>query len=172
MVDLALRNLPEGILFDAFCETDKCLPDAIQLLTPCTVGNGWLRVLDFGRFALCLYDKRTGAGVRVYLDAHKIKAYPEIEAWFFKLKPKKLQDHALLLAEIQQAAESIYSLQHIQVLDPYLKANRIGKRSICKRCGEAYPARHGVLCRACQGQAPYRLQDPKATNQRKGVSHG
>ena len=52
MVDLAYRNLPQGEYFDAISETRACLPDALQLLTPCTVGNGWLRIIDLGRFAL------------------------------------------------------------------------------------------------------------------------
>ena len=65
MVDLVLKNLPPDILFDALCETSKCLPDAVQLLTPCTVGNGWLTIRDWGRFALALYDKKTGTGIRV-----------------------------------------------------------------------------------------------------------
>lgn len=64
MVDLAVRRLPGGILFDAVCETRNCLPDAIQLLTPCTICNGWLRVLDWGRYALTLFDKSNGEGVR------------------------------------------------------------------------------------------------------------
>jgi len=65
MVDLAYRNLPPGEFFDAVCETRACLPDAIQILTPCTVGNGWLRIVDIGRFALSFYEKYTGDGVRV-----------------------------------------------------------------------------------------------------------
>ncbi len=46
MVDLALKNLPKGEFFDALCETPACLPDAVQLLTPCTVSNGWLKVVN------------------------------------------------------------------------------------------------------------------------------
>ncbi|MGD0277575.1 MAG: formylmethanofuran dehydrogenase subunit E family protein, partial [Syntrophales bacterium] len=68
IVDLALKNLPDGEFFDALCETSVCLPDAVQLLTPCTIGNGWLRVFDFGRFAVTLYEKYNGQGIRVYLD--------------------------------------------------------------------------------------------------------
>src|SRR5512139_1693635 len=67
MVDVAYQHLPDKGLFDTICETAKCLPDAIQLLTQCTVGNGWLRVIDIGRFALSLYDKSGGEGVRVSL---------------------------------------------------------------------------------------------------------
>ena len=56
MVELAKRHIPEGVLYDAISETAHCLPDAVQMLTPCTVGNGWLRVLPFGIYALTLYD--------------------------------------------------------------------------------------------------------------------
>jgi len=155
MVDIAMRGLPAGILFNAFCETYKCLPDAVQLLTPCTVGNGWLRVLDFGRFAICLYEKNTGRGIRVFLDAKKIRDLRAINTWFFKLQPKNLQDPNLLFAEIKRAGETIYSTQKVKVLDQHLEKKRIGERSICKICGEAYPANHGIICRACQGQIPY-----------------
>jgi hypothetical protein len=46
IVDLALKNLPEGEFFDALCETPACLPDVVRLLTPCTVGNGCLKVVN------------------------------------------------------------------------------------------------------------------------------
>ncbi len=39
---------------DAIVETYHCLPDAVQIFTPCTVGNGWLKVLDWDKFALSL----------------------------------------------------------------------------------------------------------------------
>ena len=60
IVDLALKHLPEGELFDALCETPVCLPDAVQILTPCTIGNGWLTVFDIGRFAVTMYEKKGG----------------------------------------------------------------------------------------------------------------
>jgi len=60
MVDLALKNQ----FFDAVCETQACLPDTLQMLTPCTIGNGWLKIFDFGRYALALYDKYAGQGIR------------------------------------------------------------------------------------------------------------
>jgi formylmethanofuran dehydrogenase subunit E len=48
MTDLACRHLPADGLFDAISETPKCLPDAIQLLTPCTIGDGWLTIVNEG----------------------------------------------------------------------------------------------------------------------------
>ena len=88
MVNLAVKTLPKGKLYDAICETPLCLPDAVQLMTPCTIGNGWLTVLNFGRFAVTLYEKYTGVGVRVFLDSAKLKKYSEVYAWYFKLNRK------------------------------------------------------------------------------------
>lgn len=82
MVDLAYHHLPEEGLFNAVCETPKCLPDAIQLLTASTVGNGRLTVINIGRYAITLYDKSKGEGIRVSLDPAKIETWPEIKSWF------------------------------------------------------------------------------------------
>ncbi len=155
MVDLALRNLPEGELFDAVCETPKCLPDAIQLLTPNTIGNGWLRVLNFGRYALSFYEKYKGAGVRVHLDPEELEKWPEISNWFFKLKAKNEQDSQLLLNQIREAGFSLYSLQNVQLRPHFLKKKDRGGFVVCPLCKEAYPRADGGICRACQGEAPY-----------------
>jgi formylmethanofuran dehydrogenase subunit E len=155
MVDLALKNLPEGEFFDAICETQNCLPDTIQLLTPCTIGNGWLKIVNLGRFAFTLYEKREGYGIRVFLDAGKLGAWPEIKNWYFKLKPKKEQDTKLLLAQIKESGSTIYSLQNVRVHPHFLEKKNKGRITICPRCKEAYPSKEGEICRACQGESPY-----------------
>ena len=91
MVELAKRHLPEGTLFEAVVESGKCLPDAVQLLTLCSIGNNWMKIHNLGRYAVSLFDKHTGEGVRVSLDPVKMAAYPELKAWFFKEKAKKDQ---------------------------------------------------------------------------------
>jgi len=155
MVDLALKELPEGELFDAMCETPVCLPDAVQILTPCTIGNGWLKIVHFGRFALSLYEKNEGQGVRVYLDPARLDPWMEIKNWFFKLKPKKEQDAQMLLDQIKEAGHDILSLQKVQVHSQFLQKRSLGQTAICSLCGEAYPARDGSLCLACQGETCY-----------------
>jgi formylmethanofuran dehydrogenase subunit E len=42
----AKKQIPQGGLYEALCETEKCLPDAVQLLAPCTVGSGRLRIVS------------------------------------------------------------------------------------------------------------------------------
>lgn len=155
MVELARRGVPEGVLFDAIAETPKCLPDAVQLLTPCTVGNGWLKVINLGRYALSLFDVHSGEGVRVYLDPLRLDEWPEVKTWLFKLKPKAEQDKDLLMAEIERAGESILGVEPIRIEEQFLRKRRRGRIDTCVLCGEAYPARDGGICRACQGESPY-----------------
>ena len=155
MVEMARKALPEDILFDAICETPACLPDAIQLLTPCTIGNGWLTVLNLGRFAITLYDKYSGKGVRVYLDSAKLEEYSEIRSWYFKLKPKREQNFQLLIDQIKEAEDRILSLQPVMVRPESVRRKRIGPVADCPRCGECYPLRDGECCLACQGESPY-----------------
>jgi len=127
----------------------------VQLLTPCTTGNGWLKVVDLGRYALSLYDKYQGEGVRVCLDPAKVASWPEIEAWYLKLKPKQEQDSGLLLEEIREAGAEILGWHKITVRPQFLQKRIRGRIVICPLCREAYPARDGGICRGCQGDAPY-----------------
>jgi formylmethanofuran dehydrogenase subunit E len=155
MVDLALGRMPGGVLFEAISETRYCLPDTVQLLTPCTVGNGRLKVMNLGRFALSLYDKQSGAGVRVFVDAQKLRAWPEVEAWLFKLKTKQEQDGQLLLEQIRQAGPEIYGIETVLVQPQLLGKRSKGAISCCNLCGEPYPIDNGAICRACAGETPY-----------------
>jgi len=156
MVDLAMKHLPDGEFFDAVCETPVCLPDAVQILTPCTIGNGWLSVVPFGKFAVTLYEKYGGAGVRVYLDTNKLDAWPAIRDWYLKKKKKSEQDPELLLAQIREAGHGLFGIQRVQVEPEKVRRKKMGPVSVCPVCGEAYPARDGDKCRSCKGETPYR----------------
>lgn len=155
MVELAKRHLPEGTLFEAVVESGKCLPDAVQLLTLCSIGNGWMKIHNLGRYAVSLFDKHTGEGVRVSVDPVKMAAYPEIEAWFLKKKAKKDQDVPRLEAEIEQAGDSICKIEPIMVKRRFIGHKHMSRIVCCPVCGEAYPAEDGPVCRGCQGEAPY-----------------
>ena len=155
MVDLAYRHMPQGVIFDAISETGKCLPDAIQLLTLCTVGNSWLKVINLGRFALTLYDKDNGEGIRVWVDPTKLDKWSEVKIWFFELKPKKEQNSQLLLEQLKEAGGSICDYAKVKVDLRLLKTKRRTGFAICPRCKESYPATDGEVCLSCQGKVPY-----------------
>ena len=152
MVDWAREGLPGDVLFDAVCETASCLPDAVQMLTPCTMGNNWLKVKDLGRFALTLYDKSTGEGLRVFIDPAKLRLWPEFFDWFAKRKPKSEQDFDRLLEEIRQAGRNCLSRTPVTVDPAYRVKKGKGPIGTCPLCREAYPVRHGRICRGCQGE--------------------
>lgn len=71
MVDWARELIGPQVEADAVVESRHCLPDAVQLFTPCTVGNGWLKILDWDKYALTLYDRRRRAGHRVIFRNQK-----------------------------------------------------------------------------------------------------
>ena len=157
MVDIAKANLPEGEFFDVICESAHCLPDAVQLLTPCTIGNRWLKIADTSRYALTFYNKYTGKGIRVYLDAAKLGDRPAIKAWFLKEKPKKEQDLEELLREFKLAGTSIYSTESVTVKPAYITVQEKKHSAIrlCPECKEAFRTSLGEQCPACRGRGPY-----------------
>ncbi len=157
MVEMAKAAMPQGTLFEALVETRKCLPDAVQLLTLCSTGNNWMKVLNLGRYALTLFDKYSGEGFRVHLNLERLAAWPETSAWFLKHKPKAEQNPDLLLQEIEEAGDSVCSITAVRVRPRLLGHAHMGAIGVCSRCGEAFPVNDGPLCRGCQGEAPYDL---------------
>ena len=155
MVEKAKAGLEPETLFEAVVETQKCLPDAVQLLTPCSIGNGWVRIVNLGRYALSLYDKYTGQGRRVWIDPDRLANWPEIYAWFLKHKAKKDQDTDALFSQIQQAGDTYLAAASIQVQSRLLGKKSMGRIELCPICGEAFPQKDGAICRGCQGEEPY-----------------
>lgn len=167
MVDLAYRYLPENEFYDAICETRACIPDSIQILTPCTIGNGWLKIIDTGRFALVFYNKSTGHGVRVYLDQQRLEIWPEFKTWAMKLKPKKEQDKDQLIKEIIDAGSSVYAVQKIFVDIEKIHSMAKKKISMCSSCGESFRNDQSQIktgidglysCPGCAGDLPFSIQ--------------
>jgi len=159
MVEAAKARIPEGTLFEAMVESGKCLPDAVQLLTLCSVGNNWMKVKLLGRYAVSLYDKFSGEGIRVAVDQKKLEAWPEIKAWFMKEKPKAAQDTNLLFSQIEEAGDSILSIRPIKIDKKYLGHGHMTTIDVCPVCGEAYPGSDGSICRGCQGEDPYEVME-------------
>lgn len=160
MVEKARSALPEGTLFEAVVESPKCLPDAVQLLTLCSTGNQRMKIHNLGRYALSLFDKHSGEGYRVSLNSEKMRAYPELYAWFHKKKAKSEQDVERLEKEICAAGDSICDIAPIRIKRRFIGHKHSPAIVNCPVCGEAYPSSDGCLCRGCQGEAPYEAVAP------------
>lgn len=150
MVDLAKELLGPRDLIDAVVETKACLPDAIQLMTACSYGNGWMRVKDWGKVALTLYDKYGLDGVRVYVNLEEIKKYPLVEQWLMRTVDVDKEEVA---KEVMKAGRDILLWQRVRVA-PYRKVKK-APLVVCRSCGETHPATNGDLCLRCSGKDDY-----------------
>jgi formylmethanofuran dehydrogenase subunit E len=156
MVDWAFELL--GIDSDpkAVVENRYFLPDAVQQLTPCTVGNGRLVILDWDKMALSLFDRRRMAGYRVWLDLKKTRSCPALYTWQMRLPlpTRKSSDH--VISEVLRAGRSVLSCRAVPITKDFVSP-REDAMDVCPQCDEAFPVRQGSRCKACQGESYYGL---------------
>ncbi len=67
------------------------------------------------------------------MDAEKLDAWPELKAWFFKLKPKDEQHGGLLSTQIKEAGSGICGVQKVGVMDQFIQRRRRGSFSLCPK---------------------------------------
>ncbi len=154
MVAALQQKMPEDTMWEALVETNKYLPDAVQLLTHCSTGNGRMRVLDLGRYAVGLYDKFSFDGWRAAIDLEKLKNFPKIKAWLLKETTEQESDHDRLFDEIEKAGDQYFTLVPMRMRRRLQKKENSGPFVVCPICGEAYPKNHGAICRGCRGESP------------------
>jgi formylmethanofuran dehydrogenase subunit E len=159
MLDSALRELGETPYLNVVTETVVCLPDAVQLLTPCTTGNGFLQVLDWGKFALAAYDRMTLSGVRVWLKPDALTDFPLISQWFDRAnRPPEKPPFDELASEIMAAGETITDQRPVCLHRALKEAARV-PTGRCPECGEFYALRLGPACPACRQEGYYDYQE-------------
>jgi len=157
---LIRTHMGPNVEADAIVETRHCLPDAIQIFTPCTIGNGWLKILDWGKFALSLYDKHSLNGFRVWFDISKAAQFPNLYNWYMRRVSKKDLPIDVLLASIFEAGKDALSSKAVSITQAYSRAGK-GDTAVCPGCGEVYPTAQGGQCAACQGDAYYKIVQQK-----------
>jgi len=142
MVDLALEKLgmePNDKLY-AVAETSKCAPDAVQVITHATVGNHRLRIIESGRFSITLNkpsSAKEAEGIRVYIDAAKINAYPALNQWYMNDPAfKRVTDGNAVYDEILRGGRNILSWEPVRVLVP---SKAQWEAVTCLVCGELVP---------------------------------
>ncbi|WP_424358923.1 FmdE family protein [Methanocella sp. MCL-LM] len=160
MVDLALEKLGAGPgeKLYAVSETPKCAPDPLQVLLGCTTGNHRLRVINTGRFAITVnrFSEGTSAdGIRVFIDAGKVKKYPTLHLWYTNDPGYKGGVTASTLQEeILCAGRDILSWEPVKVkFTPKEKWTS----ATCRKCGEMVPENtlEDGICGGCGSQAYY-----------------
>jgi formylmethanofuran dehydrogenase subunit E len=158
MTDYAIELLgaAPGEKLYAVSETNKCLPDPLQIILHCTTGNHRLRVIPTGRFAVTVNRPSVEPltkGVRVFLDPNRVNKYPILKAWFTNDPSfNQKSQGGNLVDEILKAGREILSFEKIQVkVTPKQK----WRSAQCEVCGEMVPEDLLIqgVCRGCGSMA-------------------
>lgn len=167
MVNRAMEKLGNPQKLCAIAETRTCLPDAIQFITGCTVGNGDLKVIkEIGRYALSLYDrKNNGKGIRIFVDLNKIDKDKMPETYKFYRReradavkaggPERKASNKIVVDEFLANGRDIFSMEEIVVTD--IEKPPLNNCCICKECGESFTMENGesCICPVCSGTLAY-----------------
>ena len=141
-----------------FVEIDRCVTDAISVVTGCRLGKRALKFRDFGKVAATFIDLRDNRAVRVAaLESSKQLAahlYPHVE-------PRNQQQ---MQAYREMPVADLFSHQWVEVvLGPEDFPGYKGPKRTCTQCAEGinferFVERDGqLLCRACAGESYYKV---------------
>lgn len=147
-------------------ETARCLPDAMQAATGCTLGHGNAFVENYGKLAIMVGDVRTGQGVRVALVEDADRHSSLMNEWMMRLGKLSHEDEEELGTQLLDMDENFFLIQDVEIN----KNQDFEKSKIvsCSECSEMIPEslavakRDGIYCRACGGEAYYRLIERKS----------
>jgi len=137
-------------------ETDRCLPDVIELVLGCRLGNRTLKFRDWGIMAASFLDLIRNRAVRV---AAREFVEPEAQRCYPHLQP----DDALSQAYREFTDEQLCQWQPVTInFAPEDLPGYRAQRVLCARCGEGIGLRREVhrdgvtLCHACAGESYWR----------------
>ena len=139
-----------------FVEIDRCVTDAIPVVTGCRLGKRALKFRDFGKVAATFCDLQENRAVRlVARESSKQRAreiHPEIEN----------KNQQQMQAYREMTDDELFEVQWVRVALaaedlPGYKSPRV----VCAECGEAVSFGRQIirdartLCRACAGEGYY-----------------
>lgn len=139
-----------------FVETDRCVTDAVQSVTGCSLGRRTMKFMDYGKVAATFVNIRTGRAVRIIAREESRQAareyFPEISDRY------EAQCEAYRI----MPDEALFEVMEVSVrIDPGDMPGRPLRRVRCNRCGEyvqdfrEVSVDGRVLCRPCAGSGYY-----------------
>jgi formylmethanofuran dehydrogenase subunit E len=133
-----------------YAETDRCMTDAVQSVTGCSLGHRSLKHIDYGKFAATFVNLDTGKAVRGTIKEHFSNAV-SIEETVQKLSG--IPDSELV------------TLQEVIINIPETDLPGLPKqKAICASCGERIMdgrevnKDNRILCKACACGGYYHLK--------------
>lgn len=144
------------------CETSRCLADAVQAATGCTLGHGNAVVEDYGKLAVTIADSRNSHGIRVSLSGKASGISPLMEKWMMRQGKLAKDEEKALGYLLLEANESCFDVQEVKVhVGQKFENSQITR---CEGCGELIPAKLSIklgekrYCKPCAGEGYYTLK--------------
>ena len=141
-----------------FVEIDRCMADAISVVTGCRLGKRALKFRDWGKVAATFCDIETGRAVR-------ISARETSKTLAAQLHPElATKNQQQMLAYRELSDDDLFDVRDVRVrLGPEDMPGYKSQRVNCSECGEGInfgrEVRRGdqVVCRACAGERYWEL---------------
>jgi formylmethanofuran dehydrogenase subunit E len=141
-----------------FVEIDRCVTDAVALVSGCRLGKRALKFRDWGKVAATFLDQSSGRAVRVSArESSKqlaCRMHPEIDD----------KNRQQMLAYREMSDNDLFDVRWVRVkLAPEDLPGYKGERIVCDQCGEGINFHREVrredrvLCRACAGERYYEV---------------
>ena len=155
MRELGMSHLEKTRNLIVYVEIDRCIADAIQAITGCSLGHRTLKYKPYGKFAATYVDLKTGTAVRVTVVEKKRTEKTGKEA---------MQDAAKILLDTPEA--DLFRFRRVNVTIPNGEMPGMPKfRARCSRCNEMVvdakeiTCGEYVLCGNCAGVPYYTEQE-------------
>ena len=144
-----------------FVEIDRCVTDAVAVVTGCRLGKRALKFRDWGKVAATFVDLLTHRAIRLVAK----ESSRELACCLYPAIPDKNQQQMAAFRKI--ANEDLFEERWVEVdLSPEDLPGYKGERAVCAACGEAINYKRElrqdgrILCRACAGEAYYKVVSP------------
>lgn len=152
----------------AIVEVNNCFADGVQVATGCTFGNNSMIYIDTGKNAVTLVKRGSWKGVRVYIDAEKLREryFPEEAVKLFEIVIIRREGNSKDINRIHKLwTELAYKM--LEIPEDEFKVERVKVRPLekapifksvrCSRCGELVMETRAIyvngepLCPVCAG---------------------
>lgn len=135
-----------------FLEIDRCMSDAVQSVTGCSMGKRSLKQMYYGKFAVTFYDMETKEALRISdADANK------------KFKAKETTDEMIERFKITPP-EDLFKVEKVKIeLTPAQMPGKPHTSTFCSVCNEKVTdGMHNVrggkpVCKSCSEGSYYEL---------------
>ena len=152
-----------------YVEVDRCLADAIQAATGCTVGKRRLKHVDYGKFAATFVDIPSNRAVRISVKEKARESamrYSEEKRLIERRKPidRKQEMKIMVEAYSKMPDADLLVIRDVRVSIPkWDLPGRPERKVTCVECGERiFDGRERIIngrivCRPCAEGAYYRI---------------